>query len=259
MSLRIDSILPKAVIHNLSKQVGIPMAKRLAPLPLQAAPTKELNYEELEFLIEELKIIAEEKCQRSMGFLPKQKSKEDVLFGMKAYELANKLLDDPRIENIKKAKRFLRANKIIEVLEVIVKERNISTFGFHPGTNSNSDVKLADKGSHLAYELKISMNDRNTSSALEFIALVDLIKELEYIGEEKSRGNFGFHQTQKPQDEKNKMIEKVAFKLANALKEVPNEETIQRALEFTKLIYAYNATEAQKEIEASEPQYAQAA
>lgn len=258
MSLKIGSILPKTVIHNLSKQVGIPMARKLAPLPLQAASTKELNYEELEFLIEELKIIAEEKCQRSMGFLPRQKSKEDVLFGMKAYELANRLLDDPRIENIKKAKRFLRANKIIEVLEVIAKERNISTFGFRPGPNSNSDVKLASKSSHLAYELKIS-NDRNTSSALEFIALVDLIKELEGIGEEKSRGNFGFHQKQKPQDEKNKMIEKVAFKLANALKEVPNEETIQRALEFTKLIYAYNAKEVQKEIEASEPQYAQAA
>ena len=248
MSLKTDSIKQLAQIP-VARRVITPRTPRRLILPPQAIPIQELNYEELEFLIEELKAISSEKCQKSMGFLPQQKSKEDVQFGIKAHELANKLLDEPKVENVKKAKRFLKVNQMIKVLEVIAKERNVTNLGFHPGPNGNSDIKLADKACELANNLKISMSDKNITSVLEFITLVDLIKELEYIGQEKGKGIFGFHQEAK--DEKHEVIEEMAFKLANALKEVQDERTIQTALEFIQLINAYDEVEAEQKQEES--------
>lgn len=245
MSLKINSLY--SPIHRTMPNFPRPVNTDIYS-PFQKPNVRQINYEELDFIIETLKAIAEEKSQKHMGFLPTPVDKEEIKLAKKANELANMLLDNPRPENIKAAKKFVKRIRIIEFLEVIAKERD-SAIGFHSKVNEG-DIKLARKATQLASNLKIPMSDDNTYSALEFISLVELIKKVEFIAYEKGKGVLGFHK--ESQDEEDVTVEKVALQIANALKMNPDQNIVQAALEFIQIVEAHDKFELREEMREQE-------
>ena len=240
MSFNIDGIL-----HRARNTIYAPQGLIL-PAHLVNNTTVEtegqINYEEIEFLIEALREIKKERSTKPFGFKPNPVDKEETELVEKAGKLEQSLWGSPIQTNIQVAKKFIRVVSIINVLEKIAEKRNRLTFGFKKAFENNGDIKLADKALNLAKELKISCIEGITlkgitKPALEFIALIGIIDELEYIAKENDRTNLGFKQN--PSDENEENIRKIASKLAEALKENFDPEILKTVLEFLNLAQAF--------------------
>ncbi|GEM_PF-6192134 len=261
MSLNIDKVLHtlKAVSHNAMARTNhlqgvktgniIPRASAIYAPPGLVLPAhlvnnaevdtkQQFNYEEIEFLIEALGEIKEARSAKPFGFRPNPKDKEEVELANKADKLEQSLWDHPTQANIRAAKKFIKVISIINALEGIAEERNELNFGFNKTSENNNDTKLADKALDLARELKIScikgtILKEITKPALEFIALVEIIGELEYIARENSHADFGFRQS--PPDTNEENVQAVALKLAETLKEHSDPEILKVVMEFLEL------------------------
>ena len=273
MSLKIDRTMHplNTVIQNTKSKNKVLTATRTSTSPpaQDLVPTPEINYEEIELLVEELKTFAAEKTQNGFGFRPTPKDKNEVRLGFRAKELANLLLDNPKPANIKTAKKFLKLIELIYVLEEKARERN--KFGFKNSKETNGNTILAQRASQIATLLKGSDNKALIKEAAGFLGLLDLIENMENIAADKSKSTYGFH----PTNTVNKDHETIAI-MANALAEKlkvdPSNENIQTVIAFITIVNQYDELEAAKELQPSkdhcygfhcsmdsEPQYAQAA
>ena len=268
MSLKIDRILHtlKEVSHDFSKavkQTQAPQAKGILTLPKTiyipkgklVLPTnlasqdvqseKQINYEEIEFLIEALQEIAGERTRKPFGFRPDKIDtidKNEEALTNKAAKLEQKLWDYPSQANVKAAKKFIKVISVVNALEDIAKNRNGTSFGFNKTSQSKNDIKLADKAINLATELKTlcieeTASKKDIKPALEFMALVDIIGELEYIAKENSRTSLGFKQN--PPDENEENVQEIALKLAETLKEKFDPVILKAAIKFLELAQAF--------------------
>ncbi len=279
MSLKIDrAVLPlNAVIQNYRPEMerlfrkapqSTPASKMLVPsrtliLPLEAeknvAPVKkkqkEIDYEEIYLLVDILNNIFQNKTKEGFGFKPTPKDEKEIKIGEKANKLANLLLDNPKAENIKAAKRFLKSMKLIDLLEAKAKERNLMHIGFNRTDVTEGDLNIAQAASKIAEMLKESDDQSLIMGAMELVGLIDLIETVENIANEKSRGTLGFKRENI--DEDNEKIAMMAANLAEVLKLNPSQENVETAVAFINVVMQLDEAEKIEEIttKAQEPCY----
>lgn len=246
-------VTPENKILVPSKTLILPGVAEKNIAPVKEA--KEIDYEEIYLLVDILNGISEDKTREGFGFKPNPKDEIEVNLGKKANKLANLLLDNPRPENIKAAKRFLKSMKLINLLETKAKERSLMHIGFNRADATEGDLNIAKAASKFAQMLKESDSQSLIVSAMELIGLIDLIETVEDIAAQKSKGAFGFKRENIDEDDDKIVV--MATNLAEVLKLNPSQENLETAVAFVNLIMQLDAIKEVEKIatKAQEPCY----
>ena len=220
---------------------------------LQSQPEQnQINYEEIEFLVETLQEIAGDRQKIPFGFRPEKVDKVEEILVKTAIKHVNNLMDKPTKINLQTARKFIKTMNVIGALEGIASDRNSVSFGFKKNEDIKDDLKLAQEALDIAKSLKIlaikgTATKSSLKDAVEFVGLMEVIDTLELLAQENSKGKFGL--IQDPEDKNEKGISEIALELAKRLKVKSDPDILQAAVEFIELASQFTElNKAKKEV-----------
>ena len=145
-------------------------------------------------------------------------------------------LTDPREINLgEETEGNLTTEDIILSLESIAQEKLGSKIGFKSeAPKEKKDIILGKKAAFLAHALITNPTKEIAETALEFLAVIALIKELEQIVKERKEPDFGFKSTPKSKEDKD--LGEKAAKIALTLTLDPTNANIKVAIKFLGLM-----------------------